>query len=83
MSMKDVLQDKNAVTQLTFNDKAVEIGKQILSELSKNSLTYEEAYAGLKFADAALRFTSNFVEIQPNRILEFQDALRGGAEDQE
>lgn len=46
--------------------KAIKVGQSILDAITKKDLTYEEAYAGLEFAARALKFSSNFVQIQPD-----------------
>lgn len=53
-----------------------ELGQVILNAMQKEGLTYEEAYAGLDYAYAALRFSANFAQIQPAHIWSLEEQLR-------
>ncbi len=59
------MDETQLATRHTFGS---ELGETILQAMTKEGLTYEEAYAGLDYAYAALRFSANFAQIQPAHI---------------
>ena len=69
------IEEDHAILELRHTE-GQETGARILAAIQKEGLTYEEAYAGLDYAYAALKFSSNFAQIQPDHIRSLQNQLR-------
>jgi hypothetical protein len=55
---------KNDVEQFGFSVESATAGQDVINELKKRDLTYDDAYASLQWAYNKLQYESNFINIQ-------------------